>query len=112
MANGPEHSMASWDGRLFLKSAHWASESCLSETRFLKKQRKKQMLGKPGDKRSGEQTLPTTLQAYQWKLRATVLQGRCPLLAGFLVTSLINERTVTEHFSYIVLDLNVLVTPV
>ena len=35
MAKGPEHSMASWGGRLLLKSAHCASESCLSETRFL-----------------------------------------------------------------------------
>lgn len=35
-AKGPEHCMASWDGKLFLKSAHCARESCLSETRFLK----------------------------------------------------------------------------
>lgn len=32
--------MASWDGKLFLKSAHCARESCLSETRFLEKQSK------------------------------------------------------------------------
>lgn len=36
-AKGPEHSMASWDGKLVLKSAHCARESCLSETRFLEK---------------------------------------------------------------------------
>lgn len=40
-AKGPEHSMASWDGKLFLKSAHCAKESCLSETRFLEKKKKK-----------------------------------------------------------------------
>lgn len=92
MANGPEHSMASWDGRLFLKSAHWASESCLSETRFLRKQRKEQKSGKQEDEkiRGTEQVLPTTLAAHQRRLRATVLQDRNPLLAGFLVMSLIN----------------------
>lgn len=42
MAKGPEHSMASWGGRLLLKSAHWARESCLSETRFLGRQREEQ----------------------------------------------------------------------
>lgn len=36
-AKGPEHNMASWDGKLLLKSAHCAKESCLSETRFLEK---------------------------------------------------------------------------
>ena len=92
MANGPEHSMASWDGRLFLKSAHWASESCLSETRFLRKQRKEQMSRKQEDKknRGVEQDLPTTLAVHQKRLRVTVLQDRCPLLARFLVMSLIN----------------------
>lgn len=48
MAKGPEHSMASWGGRLLLKSAHWASESCLSETRFLGRQRQELSSGKPG----------------------------------------------------------------
>lgn len=42
MAKGPEHSMASWDGRLLLKSAHWARESCLSETKFLRRQRQEE----------------------------------------------------------------------
>ena len=84
--------MASWDGRLFLKSAHWASESCLSETRFLRKQRKEQMSRKQEDKknRGVEQDLPTTLAVHQKRLRITVLQDRCPLLARFLVMSLIN----------------------
>ena len=84
--------MASWDGRLFLKSAHWASESCLSETRFLRKQRKEQMSRKQEDKknRGVEQDLPTTLAVHQKRLRVTVLQDRCPLLARFLVMSLIN----------------------
>lgn len=94
MANGPEHSMASWDGRLFLKSAHWASESCLSETRFLRKQRKEKMSRKQEDKknRGAEQDLPTTLAVHQWRLGVTVLQDRCPSLAGFLVMSLINSH--------------------
>lgn len=48
MAKGPEHSMASWGGRLLLKSAHWARESCLSETRFLGRQRQEQSSEKPG----------------------------------------------------------------
>lgn len=48
MAKGPEHSMASWGGRLLLKSAHWARESCLSETRFLGRQRQELSSGKPG----------------------------------------------------------------
>lgn len=48
MAKGPEHSMASWGGRLLLKSAHWARESCLSETRFLGRQRQELSSGTPG----------------------------------------------------------------
>lgn len=48
MAKGPEHSMASWGGRLLLKSAHWAKESCLSETRFLGRQQQEQRSEKPG----------------------------------------------------------------
>ena len=48
MAKGPEHSMASWGGRLLLKSAHWARESCLSETRFLGRQRQKLSSERPG----------------------------------------------------------------
>lgn len=47
MAKGPEHSMASWGGRLLLKSAHWARESCLSETRFLGRQRQELSSEKP-----------------------------------------------------------------
>lgn len=40
--------MASWGGRLLLKSAHWARESCLSETRFLGRQQQEQRSEKPG----------------------------------------------------------------
>lgn len=73
MANGPEHSMASWDGRLFLKSAHWASESCLSETRFLRKQRKGANVKKTRRQKEqgAEQDLPTTLAVHQKRLRVT-----------------------------------------
>lgn len=56
MANGPEHSMASWEGRLLRKSAHWASESCLSETRFLGRQSRDQ---RPAlEKQAPHSTLP------------------------------------------------------
>lgn len=51
--------MASWDGKLFLKSAHCARESCLSETRFLKKSKQKTSFRRVGcDIRGSSSVLP------------------------------------------------------
>jgi hypothetical protein len=83
--------MASWDGRLFLKSAHWASESCLSETRFLggKGRSRGQKNQETCQRRLAKEA--NALATSQQRLRTTALQHRCPSLAGFLVMGLIND---------------------